>query len=129
MSRFCYISHMWIIYGYVDIWIRIIVKFLVLAYSFKPRHILYLLNLKDICVLSHLIIRSWLDIHVRILLPGHLFMEMQYFQAEFEFFTNLNPNVPPMEKPGSLYAKNVKKLKLKDWNWTALSLLLSNEIN
>ena len=38
-------------------------------------------------------------------------MEMQYFQAEFEFFTNLNPNVPPMEKPGSLYAKNVKKHK------------------
>ena len=65
----------------------------VLAHAFKCEHILYLLNLKDICIFSHLIMHSWLGIPVRVLSPGYLFMEMQYFQKEFEFFTNLQPNL------------------------------------
>ena len=45
--------------------------------------------------------RSSLGMLVRILSQGQLFREMQYFQVEFEFFTNHNPNSPSMEKPGS----------------------------
>ena len=42
---------------------------------------------------------------------------MQYIQKEIEFFTNLNPNVLPMEKPGSRFAKYVKKTPVEEWHF------------
>ena len=87
-------------------------KLWVLAYVFKCEHILYLLNLKDICIFSHLILCSQLGIPVRVLSPGCLFREIQYFQKEFKFFTNLKPTVTLMKELGSWFAKYVRKKQL-----------------
>ena len=117
-------------------------KLWVLAHVFKCEHILYLVNLEDICIFSHLIMRSWLGILVGVLSPRYLFKRMQYFQNEFEFFTNLNPYVSPVVKPGSwfvkymnkntyermVFGKILKKDTSQDWSWTALSIYLSTEI-
>ena len=113
-------------------------KLWLLAHAFKCEHIFYLLNLKDICMFSHLIMCSWLGIPVRVLRPGQLFREMQYFEKDIELFTNLTKRfrlwrnqVLELENIWKKYlwkSDILRKDTSQDWSWTALSMFLSIEI-
>ena len=113
-------------------------KLWLLAHVFKCEHIFNLLNLKDICMFSHLIMCSWLGIPVRVLRPGQLFREMQYFQKDIELFTNLTKifclwrnQVLELENIWKKYlwkSDILRKDTSQDWSWTALSMFLSIEI-
>ena len=111
-------------------------KLWVLAHAFKCELILYLLNLKFICIFSQFIMRSWLDISVK---PREFIWGNAVFPEGISIFHQSQPEYSTYGKTRYLVCKIcekkhlwksdfLRKDKSHDRSWTALSMLLSTEI-